>query len=61
MGFPKERFANYSYFRALRQCSEGRSQAGTAGADDQYIVVVGFEFSHMSLKSVIVPLAIKRI
>src|SRR5260221_5876780 len=58
MCFSKERFANHSYFRALRQGFEGRPQTGAAGADDQYIVVVSFVFCrHISLRSVIAPLA----
>jgi len=62
MRFPEERFANHSHFRALRQGSQGSSQARTAGADDQHIVVVSFVFCrHKSLKSVIAPLATSRI
>ncbi len=61
VGFAEERFANHADVGAFGQGSQGGSQAGAAGADDQYIVVVGLEFSHMSLRSVIVPLATKRI
>jgi len=58
MRFAEERFANHSHLRALRQGSEGRPQTGAAGADDQYIVVVSFVFGrHISLRSVIAPLA----
>jgi hypothetical protein len=61
MCFAEERFANHSHSRALRQGSEGRSQARTAGADDQHIVFVSFVFCrHKSLKSVIAPLATSR-
>ena len=61
MRFAEERFANHSHLRALRQGAEGRSQAGSAGADDQYIVIVSFVVCrHKSLKSVIAPLATSR-
>ncbi len=61
MGFAEERFADHPYIGAFCQRSERGSQPRAAGADDQYIVVVGLEFSrHMSLRSVIVPLATKR-
>ena len=61
MSLAEKRFANYSDFCALRQRSEGCSQARATGADDQYIVVVGFEFcAHKSLRSVMAPLATSR-
>ena len=57
----EKRLANHAHLRALRQGSEGGSQARAAGADDQYIVVVGFVFcAHKSLRSVIAPLATSR-
>jgi hypothetical protein len=59
--FAEERFANHSYFCPLSERAESRAQAGTTGADDQYIVVVSFVFcGHMILKSVIAPLATSR-
>ena len=61
MRFAEERFANYAHSRALCQGAEGRSQAGSAGSDDQYIVIVSFVVCrHKSLKSVIAPLATSR-
>jgi len=61
MCFAEERFAYHSHFRALRQRSERGSQTCATGADDQYIVVVGFVFCrHKTLKSVIAPLATSR-
>src|SRR5258708_19533711 len=36
MRLTQERFANYAHSRALCQGAEGRSQAGSAGADDQH-------------------------
>jgi hypothetical protein len=33
MRFPEERFANNSYFRALRQSFESGAQTGAPGAD----------------------------
>ena len=59
--FAQQRFRNHAHFRTFCQSSQSRTQASTAGADDQHIVVVGFVFcAHRILRSVIVPLATSR-
>ena len=61
MRLAEEGLAYNSHFRALRQRSKRCTQACAAGSDDQYIVVVSFEFCRQnSLKSVIAPLATMR-
>src|SRR5581483_12423875 len=61
VGLAQKRFANDAYACSPSECFNGRAKPGAARADDQNIMLVGFELAvHKSRISLIAPVATRR-